>query len=85
MFLIQKSIAEALIIQTSMSILNDYGYEDIFVDINSLGDNRSFSTFLRDIHYYYKKILILFVLAVRIGTKKIYLKYSVVKVKNVLS
>ena len=51
----KKSIAEALIIQTSMSILNDYGYEDIFVDINSLGDNRSFSTFLRDIHYYYKK------------------------------
>lgn len=51
----KKSIAEALIIQTSMSILNDYGHEDIFVDINSLGDNRSFSIFLRDLHSYYKK------------------------------
>lgn len=51
----KKSIAEALIIQTSISILNDYGHENVFVDINSLGDSRSFSTFLKDLHSYYKK------------------------------
>ena len=51
----KKSIAEALIIQTSISILNEYGHEDVFVDINSLGDNRSFSSFLKDLYFYYKK------------------------------
>ncbi|MBU3968709.1 hypothetical protein KJ991_00620 [Patescibacteria group bacterium] len=51
----KKSIAEALIIQTSISILNEYGHKGIFVDINSLGDNRSFSTFLKDLYFYYKK------------------------------
>jgi len=51
----KKSIAEAIIMQTSMSILNEYGHEDIFVDINSIGDMRSFTAFNKDLSFYYKK------------------------------
>lgn len=51
----KKSVAEALIMQTSMSILNEYGYENMFVDINSLGDNKSFSSFVKDLGSYYRK------------------------------
>ena len=51
----KKSVAEALIMQTSMSILSEYGYNNMFVDINSLGDNKSFSSFVKDLGSYYRK------------------------------
>ena len=34
----EKSIADAIIIQTLMTILKEYGFENLIIDINSIGD-----------------------------------------------
>jgi|ERR1035437_262669 histidyl-tRNA synthetase len=50
-----KSIAEATLIQTARVILKEEGYENISVDINSIGDKDSIAKFTRDLTAYYRK------------------------------
>jgi len=50
-----KSIAEALLIQTARAILKEEGYENICVEINSIGDRESINRFTRDLTNYYRK------------------------------
>lgn len=50
-----KSIAEALLIQTTRAILKEEGYDNICVEINSMGDKDSINRFSRDLANYYRK------------------------------
>ncbi|MFZ2038632.1 MAG: His/Gly/Thr/Pro-type tRNA ligase C-terminal domain-containing protein [Minisyncoccia bacterium] len=50
-----RSVAEALAITTSIAILKEYKYEDISVEINSLGDRESISRFTREMTSYFRK------------------------------
>lgn len=50
-----KSIAEALLIQTTKAILSDEGFDNIYVEINSIGDRESINRFTRDLTNYYRK------------------------------
>ena len=50
-----KSIAEALLIRTAFAILEEEGYEDLTVELNSLGDKDSLNRFMRELTLYYKK------------------------------
>jgi histidyl-tRNA synthetase len=50
-----KSIAEATLIQTARMILKEEGYENICVEINSIGDKDSLAKFTRDLTAYYRK------------------------------
>lgn len=50
-----RSIAEALLIQTSRTILKEEGYTDICVEINSIGDRDSINRFTRDLTNYYRR------------------------------
>lgn len=52
-----KSVADALIIRTLMTILEEYGFKDLVVDINSMGDKETRGTFVRELVSYYKKHL----------------------------
>ncbi|MFC1802170.1 His/Gly/Thr/Pro-type tRNA ligase C-terminal domain-containing protein [Patescibacteria group bacterium] len=52
---VSSSISEALVIKTSLSILKDEGYKDVFIDINSLGDKESMINFEDELLKYYKK------------------------------
>jgi histidyl-tRNA synthetase len=51
----EKSIIDALIIKTAMTILTECGAKDISVDINSIGDKECRSGYVRDLVNYYKK------------------------------
>lgn len=50
-----KSIADALIIRTLMTILEEYGFKDLIIDINSMGDKETRPTFVKELTNYYKK------------------------------
>jgi histidyl-tRNA synthetase len=50
-----KSIAEAILIQTARAILKEEGYENICIEINSIGDRESINKFTRDLTSHYKK------------------------------
>lgn len=50
-----KSIADALIIRTVMTILKEYGFENLIIDINSMGDKNDRATFTKELISYYKK------------------------------
>ena len=52
-----RSIAEALLIKTAVSILKDNDYKDFSIEINSIGDKESMSKFGRELTNYYKKNL----------------------------
>jgi histidyl-tRNA synthetase len=52
-----KSVADALIIRTLMTILEEYGFKDLVIDINSMGDKETRPTFVRELVTYYKKHL----------------------------
>jgi histidyl-tRNA synthetase len=52
-----KSIAEATLIQTARMILKEEGYENICVEINSIGDRDSIARYTRDLTNHYKKHL----------------------------
>lgn len=52
-----KSIADALIIRTLMTILEEYGFKDMVVDINSMGDKETRGAFTKELVNYYKKHL----------------------------
>jgi histidyl-tRNA synthetase len=50
-----KPIAEAIIIKTIWSILEDVGHSDMYLEINSVGDKESFAKFERELGTYLKK------------------------------
>lgn len=52
-----KSIADALIIRTLMTILEEYGFKDLIIDINSMGDKETRPAFIKELTNYYKKHL----------------------------
>lgn len=52
-----KSIADALIIRTVMTILEEYGFKDLVIDINSMGDKETRPAFVKELVHYYKKHL----------------------------
>lgn len=52
-----KSIAEALLIKTTICILNEEGYKDLNLEINNIGGKDSMPNFLRELNNYYKKHL----------------------------
>ncbi len=53
----EKPIADAIIIQTAVTILKESGAEDIFVDINSIGDKESRSAYEKALKNYYRKFM----------------------------
>ncbi len=50
-----KSIVEATLIQTAVVMLNEAGYKNLCVEINSIGDKDSLSQFTKDLTLYYRK------------------------------
>lgn len=56
-FNVQKSIAEAILIQTSRGLLSDLGHTEHTVRINSLGDNESTTRYSREIANFLKRRL----------------------------
>jgi histidyl-tRNA synthetase len=51
----EKSIADALIIRTLYDILEEFGFRDLMIDINSMGDHTTRAQYTRDLTNYYKK------------------------------
>lgn len=51
----EKSITDALIIKTLHTILVEFGFEDLMVDINSMGDKDNRPAFIKALTNYYKK------------------------------
>jgi histidyl-tRNA synthetase len=54
-FNVEKSIAEAILIQATRSLTSDLGHENHSVRINSLGDRESSSRYIRELTNYLKK------------------------------
>ncbi|PIQ92534.1 MAG: hypothetical protein COV70_00375 [Parcubacteria group bacterium CG11_big_fil_rev_8_21_14_0_20_39_22] len=50
----EKSVAEAILLQTALHILSDEGHKDVTVYINSLGDKESLNRFSKELTGYYK-------------------------------
>ncbi len=50
-----KAIADAMIIKTSVAILEEVGIENVVVQVNSIGDSDSRKRFVKEIATYYKK------------------------------
>ncbi len=51
----EKSIGEAIIIKTALAVLEDNGFDNLYVEINSIGDRESQSRFLRELTAHYRK------------------------------
>lgn len=56
-FGLQTSAAPALLLRTALSILEEKKNEDLFVEINSVGDKNSFADFERNLFSYIRKRL----------------------------
>ena len=56
-FNVQKSIAEAILIQAARSLLNEVGISDHLVRINSLGDSESIARYVRELTMFLRKRL----------------------------
>ena len=54
---VEKSIAEAILIQTARSLVSDLGFTEHTVRINSLGDRDSIARYIRELTNYLKKRL----------------------------
>ena len=52
---VDKSIAEAILIQTARALVEDLGYENHNVRVNSLGDTDSSTRYIRELTNYLKK------------------------------
>ncbi len=52
-----KSIAEATLIKTAVEILRAEGFENLYLDINSIGDRDSIVRFHKELVIYYRKNL----------------------------
>ncbi len=53
----EKSIIDALIIKTTLAILEEAGAQNLFVSINSIGDKECRGAYIRELTNYYKKHL----------------------------
>lgn len=51
-----SAMAEAVLIRTGLSILEDAGYKHLLVEINSMGDKDSILAYERELHNYAKKV-----------------------------
>lgn len=51
----EKAIADALVIKSVYDILTEYGFEDLIIDINSIGDPDTRGTYIKELVNYYKK------------------------------
>lgn len=51
----EKSISDALLIKTTIAILEEAGASNLSVDINSLGDKECRTAYLKELTNYYKK------------------------------
>ncbi len=51
----EKSVADAMIIKSTVSILEEAGAENLVVDINSMGDKESRSAYVKELTAYYRK------------------------------
>jgi histidyl-tRNA synthetase len=51
----EKSIIDALIIKTTLAILEEAGAQNLYVSINSIGDKECRGTYIRELTNYYKK------------------------------
>lgn len=56
-FNVEKSIAEAILIHAARALMNELGYEQNFVRVNSLGDTDSVTRYTRELTNYLKKRL----------------------------
>jgi len=56
-FGIERSVAEALILSSSLAILDELGMHNMRVQINSVGDRDSMQRFLRELNIYLRKNL----------------------------
>lgn len=52
-----KSIAEAILIQTSIAIIKEEGFKELIVDINSIGNKDALGKFQREVNAFYRKNL----------------------------
>jgi len=52
-----KSIMDALVIKTGMSVLEEAGAENLSIEINSIGDKECRGAYIRELVNYYKKHL----------------------------
>lgn len=52
---VEKSIAEAILIQAMRSLLTELGYADYVVRVNSLGDQDSITRYIRELTNYLRK------------------------------
>jgi histidyl-tRNA synthetase len=51
----EKSIIDALLIKTTITILEEAGAQNLTVDINSMGDKESRTVYIKELVSYYKK------------------------------
>lgn len=56
-FNVERSIAEAILIQATRALTNELGYTDHTIRINSLGDNESLTRYTRELSGFLKKRL----------------------------
>lgn len=51
----EKPVADAIIIKTAFTILEESGAKNLFVDINSIGDKESRNAYVKELKNYYRK------------------------------
>ena len=51
-----RSTSEALLLKCALAVLDDLGYKDLYIDINSIGDKESIGKFERELGAYYRKL-----------------------------
>jgi len=50
-----RATTEALIMKCALAVLDDLGYKDLYIDINSIGDRESIARFERELGSYFRK------------------------------
>lgn len=50
-----RSTSEAVMLRCVLSVLEDLGYKNLFIDINSIGDRESISKFEKELHSHFRK------------------------------
>ncbi len=50
-----RTTSEALLIKCALAVLGELGYEDLYVDINSIGDRESMAKFERELQGHFRK------------------------------
>ncbi|MFW0870872.1 MAG: ATP phosphoribosyltransferase regulatory subunit [Patescibacteria group bacterium] len=52
---VDNALAEAMVIQTALSILKEEGYKDLCIELNSIGDKESVKRFEKELLTYYRE------------------------------